>query len=54
MMQGKIYDIKEFNPHGWMRFVESSNTEVSGAFEVSQSRGKYFLGNPAAVFLLKK
>ena len=31
-----------FDPHSWMRLVESSNTEVSGASEVPQSRGKYF------------
>ena len=34
--------------------ASSSNTEVSGASEVPQSRGKLlFLGSPAAVFLLK-
>ena len=31
------------SPHSWMRLVESSNTEVSGASEVPQSRGKLFL-----------
>ena len=36
-----------------MRLVESSNTEVSDASEVSQSHGKLFLGIPVAVFLLK-
>ena len=37
-----------------MRLVESSNTEVSGASEVLQSRGKLmFEGSQAAVFLLK-
>ena len=35
-----------------MCFVERSNTEVSGTSEVPQSRGKLFLGSPAAVFLL--
>ena len=39
--------------HSWTHLVESSNTEVSGASEVPQSRGKLFLGSPAAVFLLK-
>ena len=29
-----------WRPHSWMRLVESSNTEVSGASEVPQSRGK--------------
>ena len=42
-----------FIPHSCMCIVESSDTEVSGASEVSQSRGKLFLGSPAAVFLLK-
>ena len=28
------------SPHIWMRFVKSSNTEVSGVSEVPQSRGK--------------
>ena len=28
------------SPHSWMRLVESFNTEVSGASEVPQSRGK--------------
>ena len=38
-----------------MCLVESSNTDVSGASEVPQSRKKnIFLGSPAAVFLLKK
>ena len=48
-------DLKEFNPHSWMRLVETSNTtEVSGASEVPQSCGKLiFLGRPAAVFLLE-
>ena len=37
-----------------MRLVETSNTDVSGASEVPQSRGKLFLlGSPAAVFWLK-
>ena len=27
--------------HSWMRLVESSNTEVSGASEVPQSRGTF-------------
>jgi len=40
--------------HSWMRLVKSSNMDVSGASEVSQSRGKLiFFGSPAAVFLLK-
>ena len=28
------------SPHSWMRLVESSNTEISDASEVPQSRGK--------------
>ena len=28
------------SPHSWMRLVERFNTEVSGASEVPQSRGK--------------
>ena len=40
--------------HSWMRLVESSNTEVSGASKVPQSRGKLlFFGSQAAVFLLE-
>ena len=31
---------QHFSPHSWMRLVESSNTEFSGASEVPQSRGK--------------
>ena len=42
------------SPHSWMRLVESSNTEVSGASEVPQSRGKLiFFRSPAAVFCSK-
>ena len=29
--------------HSWMCLIESSNTEVSSASEMSQSRGKLFL-----------
>ena len=37
-----------------MHLVESSNTDVSGASEVSQSRGKLFLlESPTAVFLIE-
>ena len=42
-----------FVPHSWMRLVEISNMEVSGASEVLQSRGKLFLGSPAAVVCMK-
>ena len=31
-----------FTTYSWMRLVERSNTEVSGASEVPQSRGKWF------------
>ena len=31
-----------FVKHSWMRLVENSNTEVSGASEVPQSRDKLF------------
>ena len=42
------------SPHSWMRLVESSNMDISGASEVPQSRGKtILLGSPAAVFLLE-
>ena len=34
------YDLKYFTPHSWMRLVKISNTEVSGASEGPQSRGK--------------
>ena len=38
----------------WIRLIESSNTEVSGASEMPQSRGKLILfGSLAAVFLLE-
>ena len=43
---------KYFAPYSWVRLVENSNTEFSGASGVLQSRGKYFLWSPAAVFLL--
>ena len=33
-------DLNFFNPQSWMRLAESSNTEVSRASEVPQSRGK--------------
>ena len=39
--------------HSLMRLVKNSNKEISGAFKVPQSHGNYFLGSPAAVFLLK-
>ena len=29
-----------FSPHRWMHLVKSSNTDVSAASEVPQSRGK--------------
>ena len=29
-------------PHSWMRLVKNSNTEILGASEVPQSRGKLF------------
>ena len=32
-------DLKKIAMHSWMHLVESSNTEVSGASEVTQSRG---------------
>ena len=42
------------SPHSWIRLVEISNTEVLGASEVPQSRGKLtFLGSLVAVFLLE-
>ena len=33
-------DLIFFTPHNLIRLVENSNTEVSGAYEVPQSRGK--------------
>ena len=39
--------------HSWIHLVESSNTEVSGAFEVPKSLENCFFGSPAAVFLVE-
>ena len=35
-----------------MQLIESSNTKVSGPFEVPQYVGFFFLGSQAAVFVL--
>ena len=43
------------SPHSRMRLVESSNTEVSGASEVPQSRGKlFFFGKPSCCVFARK
>ena len=41
------------SPQVWIRLVKSSNTEVSGASEVPQSRGKYFSEAQLLCFCLK-
>ena len=40
--------------HRFMRLVESSNTEVSGASEVPQSRGKLFFQKPSCCVFAQK
>ena len=41
-------------PHSWMRLVESSSTDVSGASEVPQSRGKLILKKPSCCVFAQK
>ena len=40
--------------HSWMRLVESSNTDVSGAFEVLQSGMKLFFRKPSCCVFAQK
>ena len=42
------------SPHSWMRLAKSSNTEVSGASEVSQSCGKLFFSEASCCAFARK
>ena len=42
------------SPHSWMRLVESSNIEVSGASEVAQSRNKLLFSEAQLLYFCSK
>ena len=50
----QILIMERVSRHSFMRLVESSNTEDSGASEVPQSHGKLFFGKPSCCVFAQK
>ena len=53
-MTSQIMIVELGSPHSWMRLVERSNTEVSGASEVPRSHGKLFFSEAQLLCLCLK